>query len=220
MAKDLNKLFNYRIKVKVKYEDRHIKIFKFNHITSEDDWGKSQFKTLKAFIKRHYYYQQQERCAYCRRSLTLVGKGEHIDHFIPKSYFVGYMFKPVNLVLTCALCNPTKKDKPTIRSTYTRRRYPKKKTDFICFNPHYDSWGSCFKIEEGMFIKARNRKGDQLIKICKLYLENYSVEYIRESNISNKTALRRASVYLSRSHPDSVEYKSAKKLVDHYTNLI
>jgi uncharacterized protein (TIGR02646 family) len=220
MAKHLNKIYGFKIKSAARYQAAHIAILRANPIKNSDDWKKGCFQPIKDFVKKEYYLPQNRRCAYCRKKLNTDGYFNPLDHIIPKSHYKRWMFKPQNLAITCVVCNTLKNADDTLTPGHNRTRFPKKKIGFTIFNPHFERWEDCFEIEDGMFIKGKIKKGEDTIKVCKLHQYQYSVQFSEESGVKPKSAIKRA-VIRQRSFPvGSLEYKSAKKVVDYYKRLI
>lgn len=220
MAKNLNLLYNYRIKKASVYDTDSIKQLKKHPIKTKDCWSRSVYNKVKAQLKADYYLPQNRRCAYCRKRLNADAYFSHIDHVLPKSYHKNWMFKPKNLVLTCEVCNPLKNDCDTLTTGRSKRRFPKKKEGFTIFNPHYSFWKDYFFIEDGMFIRGKNSVADATIKVVKLYQYHYSIQFAEESVVTPKTAIKRATIKMRGYSPGSNDYESAKKVVDYYTRLI
>jgi hypothetical protein len=130
------------------------------------------------------------------------------------------MFKPKNLAITCEVCNFLKNADDTLTTGHPQTKFPKKNNGFTTFNPHFDRWGDCFEIEDGMFIKARNLKGEETIRICKLHQYQYSVLYSEESEINQRSAIKRATHRQRRYPAGSIEHESARKVIEYYLNLI
>lgn len=77
-----------------------------------DIWDSQLLKEVKAKIKDFCRIRQGQQCCYCRRQMT----GEFkmvidIEHILPKSKYKKYMFKLVNLAVSCKRCNmPMKRE--------------------------------------------------------------------------------------------------------------
>lgn len=55
-------------------------------------------------IKAELELMFSEKCAYCESTINVVTVG-HIEHFRPKSRFIGLTFAWTNLLLSCPKCN-------------------------------------------------------------------------------------------------------------------
>jgi uncharacterized protein (TIGR02646 family) len=213
MAKDLNLLLAYSKLKPICYRSIDIAKLKDNPIKSEDDWGSNEFSSLKRNFRYQHYKTQKRRCSYCRRKLNSQGINEHIDHLVAKSIKKGWMFKPRNLVLACYQCNTQKSNKSAFLEGQKFKRLPKKAHNYTIFNPYVDKWSDHFEIEDELFIKARSIKGQDTITILKLFDFKYSIEYADELNIFGDTAIKRAAKRLNKFPANSIEFKSADKLI-------
>ncbi len=220
MPKNLNIIYDFKIRKAAIYNTAHKKLLRDNPITNKNDWEKVVFKPIKDFIKASYFLQQTRRCAYCRKKLNADAYFNHIDHIIPKSHHKLWMFVPKNLTITCEICNPLKNADDTLTPGVSVTRFPNQKTGFTIFNPHFDNWLDCFVIEDGMFIKGKNDRGENTITVCKLYQYHFCVQFTEESGVKPKSAIRRATHKLRSFPADSIEYLSAKKVVEFYKKLI
>lgn len=73
-------------------------------------WGTlATLNRLKSFIREKLITSHGLFCSYCGLKLKETS-GDEIDHIAPKSNYPEFTFEPLNLVLSCTLCNgPTKK---------------------------------------------------------------------------------------------------------------
>ena len=220
MAKNLNNIFDYKIKKRLKYSVASVSKLEKYPIQSHKCWERGVYDIVKTEVKKAYYLPQNRRCAYCRKRLNAHAYFNHLDHIIPKSHHKRWMFKPKNLVITCEVCNPLKNADDTLATSHSRTRFPKKRAGFTIFNPHYDRWSDYFTIEEGMFLRGKNSKGDETIKVCKLAQDNIVIQHTEESGIVPKTAIKRALIRQTKFPTGSIEYESAMKVVEYYTQLI
>lgn len=213
MAKDLNVLYKYPSFKPTKYRKIDIDKLSMNPVVSKEDWSKNDFTSLKRYVRFTHYQTQKRRCVYCRRKLNPLGVNEHIDHIVARSLKTGWMFKPRNLVLSCYQCNTQKQDASAIRIGITYKRLPRRSQHYILFNPYVHRWSDHFEIEDGLFIKARSKVGDNTIKELNLMDHKYSIIYADESNIFGETAIKRASKRMYKYPKNTTEHKSAKKLI-------
>ncbi len=75
-------------------------------------WGNRNLDDIKIKIKDYHIDRQSECCSYCRRNIA----GEFrmvldIEHILPKSAHVKYMFTQKNLTVACKRCNMNIKGK-------------------------------------------------------------------------------------------------------------
>lgn len=220
MPKDLNVLYKFKIKKSAKYQHVELAILKANPVKHHDDWQKGCFQPLKDLIKNKYYLPQNRRCAYCRKKLNTDAYYNHLDHIIPKSHHSRWMFTPKNLTITCEVCNFLKNADDTLTPGKSQTKFPNSIAGFTIFNPHFVKWEDCFEIEDGMFIKGKNKRGEETIKICKLNQYQFSVQFSEESEIKPMTAIKRATLRQRNYAKGSIEYESAMKVIDYYKKLI
>jgi 5-methylcytosine-specific restriction endonuclease McrA len=213
MAKDLNIVFSLSKLKPIKYRTIDIAKLRANPITSSNDWTSSEFSSLKRRFRYLHYKTQNRRCSYCRRLINPLGINEHIDHIIARSIKSSWMFKPRNLVLTCYQCNTQKSDASVFPAGQTFKRLPKKPNNYVLFNPYVHIWSDHFEIEDNLFLKAITIEGQNTIAELRLFDYKYSIKYADEANIFGNTAIKRATKRISKFSKNSIEYKSAKKLI-------
>lgn len=213
-------MFAYKINRTAKYDTTHLSILKANPVKHHDDWSNSCYQPIKEFIKKAYYPQQNRRCAYCRKRLNADAYYSHLDHIIPKSVQKRWMFVPNNLAITCEVCNPLKNADDTLSPGTSKSTFPNSKAGFTIFNPHFEKWEDCFEIEDGMFIRGKNKRGEETIKVCKLHQYHFSVQFSVESDVKSKTAIKRAVIRQRNFQKGTVEHESATKIIEYYKSLI
>jgi len=213
MAKDLNLLFDYNKLKPIIYRQIDITKLSNNPITDKEDWCSKEFSSLKRNFRYQHYKKQKRRCTYCRRILNPLGINEHIDHLVARSIRKGWMFKPRNLVLTCYQCNTQKSAAPILPSGLRFKRLPKQPNNYTLFNPYVHKWSEHFEMEDDLFLKARSIEGQNTIRELKLFDYKYSLKYAEEVNIFGDTAIKRATKRLTIFPKNSIEYKSATKLI-------
>lgn len=212
--KNLNTICRYNKIKPVKYGNKIALRLRANPVQSSNDWSKSEFNGIKRLLRRAHYVKQKRRCAYCRRILNPLGINEHIDHIVARDVKYRWMFKPKNLILACYQCNTQKSKSNILTGTWVRNRLPKKSNNFVYFNPYYHIWHENFRIEDNLFLVAVTDVGEKTIEYLKLYDYKYSLVYAEESNIFNDTAIKRATKRMRNFNSNSVEYKSAQKMID------
>lgn len=137
-------------------------------------WSNSTYDKIKKEIKKHHSIFQDNKCAYCRLPINFGGYGEPIEHIVPKSHKVFWMFHPKNLCLSCYGCNTKKSDKEVLNNTHKAysgayKMYPKNGNDFVIAHPHYDNYSKHIEIK-GIICVPKNdsSKGAKTIEVCKL----------------------------------------------------
>jgi 5-methylcytosine-specific restriction endonuclease McrA len=213
MAKDLNIIFSLSKLKPVKYRVNDVAKLRDNPIVSSDDWTSSEFNSIKRFLRHLHYKSQNRRCSYCRRLLNPLGVNEHIDHIIARSIKSGWMFKPRNLVLACYQCNTQKSAVSAIPVGQIFKRLPQKPHNYILFNPYVHKWSEHFEIEDNLFLKAISIVGQNTITELNLFDYKYSIKYADEANVFGETAIKRATKRMAKFNKNSIEFKSALKLI-------
>lgn len=177
-------------------------------------------KKLKEDIKNHYSIVQNDTCAYCRLPiLRFDGYGEPIEHIVPKSLKVKWMFHPLNLCLSCYGCNTKKSDQDTLINQATHidnfNNYPNSSTDFKIIHPHFDVFSKHIH-EENLIYKPKDDsiKGRNTIDFCELNRLDVLYAKARIKRISNKVIVNKlTSVALDyRISPE--ERKSAIEMIN------
>lgn len=214
MAKNLNNIFYYTKIKPVKYRKIDIAKLKSYHVMIEDDWSLSEFSSLKRYVRYSHYKIQKRKCAYCRRTLNPLGINEHLDHLVARSIKARWMFKPRNLVLSCYQCNTQKSASSIIAPGVGLKRLPKKSSNYVLFNPYVHNWSDHFEIEDGIFLKAKSIEGENTIKELKMYDHKYAMIYAELSGTFNDSGIKKATKRLITFPKGSVEYRSAKKLIE------
>jgi hypothetical protein len=213
MVRNLNALFACTKIKPAKFRKLDVNQLRKNPITESDDWSKSEFSSVKRFIRYTHYHSQKRRCVYCRRKLNPLGINEHLDHVVARSYSHKWMFKPRNLVLSCYQCNTQKSAASSLILGRIFKRLPKQKSNYLLFNPYFHCWNDHFEVEDDIFLKAKSTEGQYTIDTLKLYDFKYSIVYADEANIFGMNAITRATTRLTTYPKGSVEFKSAKKLI-------
>lgn len=135
------------------------------------DWGDDDLQDLRAEIRAHYRNEQRLECVYCREPIGVrAAHAAPIEHIVPKSQYISFIFEPKNLCVVCPDCNEYKGKNEVLFEPVIdtgRIRYPTASASFRIVHPHIDDY-------EMHIIKA-NRiyvditpKGHYTIGICKL----------------------------------------------------
>lgn len=140
----------------------------FSHMS----WSDADLQLLRAEVRNHYRHEQRLQCVYCQEPIGVrAAHAAPIEHIVPKSEYLDFIFEPRNLCVVCPDCNEYKGKgevlcEPII-SGARRRRYPTASSSFRIIHPHIDEY-------EEHIIKA-NRiyvditpKGHFTIGLCKL----------------------------------------------------
>lgn len=208
-------------KVNVLSSDEQRILKKYPYSTKEE-WTKSVYETIKQRIKKELILGQFDRCAYCRKLIEADGKYEPLEHVVAKSLKVDWMFEPKNLIVTCDSCNNLKGDDRTLNSVYDhQKKFPVTSDAFIIFNPHYDTWSEHLAFEDEIFIvPVDNSKGENTIRICKLFRYNIILNRAKELKLDQKSQVKKTLYRLQKADINSKYYAVEKanliKAMDHF----
>jgi len=135
-------------------------------------WGDDDLETVRREIRNFYRKEQRFTCAYCRGEVGLIAAvNSPVEHVLPKSQYLQFMFEPKNLCVICADCNTYKKDReglvetPLIRQAL--RDYPLDSGRYRLFHPHLDEYDQHIKKVAFLYV-ALSRKGGYTIFVCHL----------------------------------------------------
>jgi hypothetical protein len=135
---------------------------------SSESWSDEDVSGLKKSIKKYYLAEQKNTCPYCQQ----VTKSNHgrcwdIEHIIPRSSILGFMFEAKNLCMSCIDCNQAKSNK-VVTSSKAKKKYPAASSFFIV-HPHFDKYSDhIIDIKPGFYYVAKSKKGEATMKICNL----------------------------------------------------
>lgn len=188
----------------------------------KEQWSEARYEPIKQRIKHDLMLGQHDRCAYCRKIIEADGKYEPLEHIVAKSLKPVWMFEPKNLIVTCDSCNNLKGTDETLTAAYTNSAVlPVISDAYIIFNPHYDVWDEHLRYEDDIFLVAvPDSKGEDTIRICKLFRYNVIVNKAKELKLQQKVPARRALQRLKKMDKDSQEYAQLSteliNAMDHY----
>lgn len=139
------------------------------------DWGQDNFQSIRSHVRSHYRLEQRGKCAYCRSPVSLRSASNcHVEHIVPKSKYLSFIFEAKNLCVACADCNEIKREQETLGEEPdpllngdTRVRYPRSSNAFKIVHPHFDIYDEHIKIFNGYFVDS-SPKGHFTIGACKL----------------------------------------------------
>lgn len=133
---------------------------------SHNDWGLNRFEPLRTKILGHLGPLQQNCCAFCEMKLGVTCYAE-IEHILPKSTYLRFMFEPLNLVLACHVCN-TSKSVSDVSSPPAPTAYPTSGNNFIIVHPHFDEYSDHIFLKYDVFVMSKSLKGAETIRYFKL----------------------------------------------------
>ncbi len=164
----------------------------FNHTS----WSDNDLEPLRNSLRVFYRNEQNGFCAFCRQNVSLTSALNcHVEHIVPKSLHLDFIFIPKNICVICADCNQIKRDQETlgeipdtVTSPTTRRQYPRASSSFEIVHPHFDIYDEHILVTNGYYID-RTPKGHFTIGACKLnrklHVFGWEVSVISEAEISS-----------------------------------
>lgn len=138
------------------------------------DWSGDDVKDIRKYI-RDYYRGLTKKCFYCRKEISLRSVGNcHVEHIIPKSESLHFMFEPKNLCVICSDCNEIKSKKEVVekleevtRGNKKFKMYPRSSNAFLVVHPHFDNYDDHIHCCGDIYI-SKSVKGSYTIHICEL----------------------------------------------------
>ncbi|GAB3892310.1 hypothetical protein GCM10028803_05000 [Larkinella knui] len=143
----------------------------FSHLS----WADEDLEAMRIFIRRYYYQIQKGICSYCRQRVsTQSALNCHVEHIVPKSKHLDFMFTPKNLCVICADCNQIKREQETlgqeidtVNNPNRIIQYPRVSNSFKIVHPHFDNYNEHI-VEINGFYLDQTDKGHFTIGACKL----------------------------------------------------
>lgn len=163
---------------------------------SHTSWHHDDFTIIKSQIREFYRIQQRGLCAFCKNPLSLQAAANcTVEHIIPKSKKVDYMYTPKNLCVICADCNEIKRAQEVINEEHEVLNnpeiamYPRSSGAFIIVHPHFDDWYEHIqKVGVRIYID-KTLKGINTMKVCKLnrffHRLGVSDEYVNDRELTS-----------------------------------
>lgn len=147
-------------------------------IDGQLEWKSKDFAALKQSLRISLRKQQQGRCVYCRRKISIERRNsaEDIEHYLDKSKkkYRKWAFSPVNLAIACHPCNMQKSTKDMGDATIALAPgLTACAGEFRWIHPYFDDYFENIEIIESWIyiIKANAPKADRaknMIIDCKL----------------------------------------------------
>ncbi|MBZ6689523.1 HNH endonuclease, partial [Klebsiella grimontii] len=163
---------------------------------SHTSWSHDDFTIIKSQIREFYRVQQRGLCAFCKNPLSLQAAANcTVEHIIPKSKKIDYMYTPKNLCVICADCNEIKRAQEVINEEHEVLNnpeiaiYPRSSGAFIIVHPHFDDWHEhIHKVGARIYID-KTLKGINTMKVCKLnrffHRLGVSDEYVNDGELTS-----------------------------------
>lgn len=135
---------------------------------SATNWGEERLNALRQHIKKHYIYQQDFRCCYCRQLMYAEhGRPWDVEHIIAMSLKPKFMFEPRNLAVACIECNQEKRAKPVTDGK--RVGFPSAAASYKIVHPHFDLWEDHIELVGDATYHSLSPKGSFTIYECNLF---------------------------------------------------
>jgi len=150
----------------------------FNH----NEWGLEDLALIRSSIRKFYRNAQGGKCAFCKKYVSLQSASNaQVEHILPKSKYLNFIFEPKNLCVICADCNEKKGDHDSFflcDDVLTRTniiRYPRSSNAFKIVHPHFDDYYENIKIFNDYIYIGLTDKGHATVGACKLnkYLQEF-----------------------------------------------
>lgn len=185
----------------VECEATHLEIVALTKARSDyshRSWSNDDLLPVRSFIRAYYRNEQRGLCAYCKERIsTQTADNAHVEHIVPKSLHLNFMFEEKNLCVICADCNVIKRNQETLNevpdtlaarpAAAARRQYPRSSGAFLIVHPHFDNWDEHIQ-KFGVRYTDKTDKGIFTIKACKLnryFHNNFDVddEYLNDDEL-------------------------------------
>lgn len=163
------------------------------------NWGDPDLEVYRSTVREYYRVAQNGKCAFCKEFISLQSALNcHIEHVVPKSKRLEFIFEPKNLCVICADCNEIKRAQEiesSIEDTLTRggeaKLYPRTAKGFLISHPHFDDWDRNI-ITFGKLYVDLSDKGNFTIGVCKLNrrLRKFGWEAV----VTDEATLRKAAM--------------------------
>lgn len=134
-------------------------------------WGDDDLLPVRREIREFYRDSQRLVCAYCLGPVSdRSAAGAPIEHIVPKSQYLAFMFEPKNLCVICADCNEYKSSRETLTDPVLvahRVNYPANSVLFRIVHPHFDVYDEHIARFNRLYVECSD-KGGYTIYACNL----------------------------------------------------
>ena len=138
---------------------------------SHENWGDDDLLPVRREIREFYRNAQRLICVYCLGPVSnRSAAGAPIEHIVPKSQHLGFMFEPKNLCVICPDCNEYKSKRETLADPVlvaSRVNYPNNSNLFRIVHPHFDKYDEHIVKCERLYVECSD-KGGYTIYACNL----------------------------------------------------
>lgn len=149
-----------------------IKSKKSDRTFTHDDWSNIELEPVRVEIRNHYRVVQRLVCVYCQNPISSrSAAGAPIEHIIPKSENLNFIFEPLNLCIACPDCNEFKNKRRVffdqITNSRNKYKYPRDSEKFRIVHPHLDNYEDHILKANRIYLELTD-KGGYTIYICNL----------------------------------------------------
>lgn len=137
---------------------------------SHRDWSAPDLEAVRCEIRDYYRSVQRLQCVYCQGAVALRSAGgAPVEHIVPKSQYLSFMFEPKNLCVVCPDCNEYKSKKEVFDPVMVAPRvnYPAIGNAFRIVHPHFDEYEEHIMKHNRVYVDCSD-KGGYTIYICNL----------------------------------------------------
>ncbi|MFH0260082.1 hypothetical protein ACGRH2_06575 [Vibrio barjaei] len=150
-------------------ESQIVKSVQCDNLSPQQKWDDCRVTTMKSNIKKHYIAEQDKTCAYCQVNMyTTHGMVWDTEHIIDKDSSPQWMFKPLNLCVSCKDCNGAKGTRAVTKSK-SYKEFPSKSANYRIIHPHFDNYDEHIEVAvPGATYRYITEKGRNTIEVCGL----------------------------------------------------
>ncbi|MBK5374271.1 HNH endonuclease [Pseudomonas sp. TH43] len=138
---------------------------------SHTSWNDADLESVRCEVRNHYRDVQRLTCVYCQGAVSQRSAfGAPVEHIVPKSQHLGFMFEPKNMCVICPDCNEYKGKREVLVEPVlvaNRVNYPVNPAAFRIMHPHYDEYDENIMRANRVYIECSD-KGGYTIYICNL----------------------------------------------------
>ncbi|EOA9033175.1 hypothetical protein [Vibrio harveyi] len=150
-------------------ESQIVKSVQCDDLSPQQKWDDCRVTTMKSNIKKHYIAEQDKTSAYCQvNKHTTHGMVWDTEHIIDKDSSPQWMFKPLNLCVSCKDCNGAKGTRAVTKSK-SYKKFPSKSANYRIIHPHFDNYDEHIEVAvPGATYRYITEKGRYTIEVCGL----------------------------------------------------
>jgi len=150
-------------------ESQIVKSVQCDDLSPQQKCDDCRVTTMKSNIKKHYIAEQDKTCAYCQVNMhTTHGMVWDTEHIIDKDSSPQWMFKPLNLCVSCKDCNGAKGTRAVTKSK-SYKKFPSKSANYRIIHPHFDNYDEHIEVAvPGATYRYITEKGRYTIEVCGL----------------------------------------------------